>query len=175
MTFALGPKSIANMAHLHPTMVKMAHLAIAISPIDWGFTEPLCRTLAQQKEKVRLGYSKTLKSNHLIQPDGFGHAVDCVPWINGAFTWGDPKRFGWPVEIDGVTRYPFFEITAAWREVAIVEDKPLVSGLVWDRDLRSLPAGWKGIRDATAAYQGRRKALGKTAFLDGPHIQLGAP
>jgi peptidoglycan LD-endopeptidase CwlK len=171
LTFKLGPKSIANMAHLHPAMAKLAHAAIAISPIDWGFTEPLCRTLAQQKEKVRLGYSKTLKSNHLIQADGYGHAVDCVPWINGHFTWGG-TGLGWPIVIDGDKIFPFAVIANAWRTVAVQQGVPLVWGCVWDRDLRSLPEGATNLHAAMIAYNERHPGRD---FNDGPHIQLGAP
>jgi peptidoglycan LD-endopeptidase CwlK len=171
LTFKLGPKSIANMAHLHPDMVAMAHRAIALSPIDWGFTEPLCRTLAQQKEKVRLGFSKTLKSNHLIQADGFGHAVDCVPWINGHFTWGGTGE-GWPIVIDGDKIYPFATIANAWRTAAIEANKPVVWGAVWDRDLRQLPEGAENLHKAMMAYNVRHPGRD---FNDGPHLQLGAP
>jgi peptidoglycan L-alanyl-D-glutamate endopeptidase CwlK len=34
------------------------------------------RTLERQKELVRIGASKTLKSRHLKQADGYGHAFD---------------------------------------------------------------------------------------------------
>ena len=170
--YKLGAKSHANMAHLHPTMVKLAHAAIARSTVDWGFTEPLTRTKQQQAEKVRLGFSKTMNSNHLIKPDGYGHAVDCVPWIQGAFTWGENK-FGWPVTYpDGTVRYPFFEIAAAWREVAIEAGQAIVWGGVWDRDLRTLPPGWGGMRSAMLAYNERH--VGRD-WNDGPHMQLGAP
>lgn len=171
MTYALGPRSIANMKGLHPTMVKLAHAAIALSPIDWGFTEPLCRTLAQQKEKVRLGYSKTLKSNHLIQADGYGHAVDCVPWINGHFTWGG-TGLGWPIVIDGDKIFPFAVIANAWRTAAVQEGVGLVWGAVWDRDLRDLPEGAANLHAAMVAYNERRPGRD---FNDGPHIQMGAP
>lgn len=170
MTHKLGPRSIANMAHLHPTMVKLAHEAIAISTLDWGFTEPLCRTLDQQREKVRLGYSKTLNSNHLIKADGYGHAVDCVPWIDGKFTWG-AGSFGWPVSTGGKIVYPFFEIAAAWREVARLENVGITWGGVWDRDLRSLPPGADGMRQAMLDYNARHPGRD---FNDGPHFELRA-
>ena len=174
MTFALGSRSIANMKNLHPTMVKLAHAAIALSPIDWGFSEPLCRTLEQQREKVRLGFSKTLNSNHLIKADGYGHAVDCVPWINGHFTWGGSGD-GWPIVIDGDKIYPFATIADAWRKAAIIEGVALTWGGVWDRDLRDLPAGPSLVHHAMLDYQARRKAAGKRAWVDGPHLELGAP
>ena len=41
------------------------------------------RALAEQKEYVRTGVSWTMKSRHLPQEDGFGHAVDLYPFIEG--------------------------------------------------------------------------------------------
>ena len=37
------------------------------------------RTPETQKEYVAKGVSKTMASKHLIQPDGYGHAVDLYP------------------------------------------------------------------------------------------------
>ena len=45
------------------------------------------RTLPEQRENLRRGVSKTLKSKHLPQADGYGHAVDIVPIINGQLAW----------------------------------------------------------------------------------------
>lgn len=168
MAYALGQKSIANMARLHPKMVKLAHLAISYSAIDWGFTEPLTRTKAQQAEKVRLGYSKTMNSNHLIKPDGYGHAVDCVPWINNHFTWGG-TGLGWPIVINGKKIYPFATIAAAWRKAAIEEGVAITWGGVWDRDLRDLPASPAEIHAAMIAYNERHPGRD---FNDGPHFEL---
>lgn len=170
MTFKLGPKSIAHMAHLHPTMAKLAHLAIAASAIDWGFTEPLTRTRQQQAEKVRLGYSKTMNSNHLIRSDGYGHAVDCVPWINGHFTWCG-TGLGWPIVIEGEKVYPFAAIADAWRKAAIIEGVAITWGGVWDRDLRDLPAGPSMIHQAMIDYNARHPGRD---WNDGPHFEMRA-
>jgi peptidoglycan L-alanyl-D-glutamate endopeptidase CwlK len=45
---------------------------------------------------------------------------------------------------------------------------PIVWGGVWDKRLADIgdPA------DAVAAYVARRQALGKKAFIDGPHFEL---
>ena len=38
------------------------------------------RDMTTQREYVALGVSKTMNSMHLIQPDGYGHAVDLAPY-----------------------------------------------------------------------------------------------
>lgn len=48
------------------------------------------RTLEQQREKVRLGYSKTLKSAHLPGPDGLAQAADVA---HKSLGWNASKRF----------------------------------------------------------------------------------
>ena len=49
------------------------------------------RTVAQQREKVRLGYSKTMNSYHLKRgSDGLGKAADVADRKKG---WNAPTRF----------------------------------------------------------------------------------
>jgi hypothetical protein len=48
------------------------------------------RTVAQQRELVRKGYSKTMNSYHLPGPDGLSRAVDLVDAKKG---WNASKRF----------------------------------------------------------------------------------
>ncbi len=48
------------------------------------------RTVAQQREKVNKGYSKTMRSNHLPGSDGLSRAADIVQLHKG---WAASKRF----------------------------------------------------------------------------------
>ena len=48
------------------------------------------RTLDRQKELVRTGKSKTLKSKHLPGPDGLSRAVDVAPY---PIDWNNKERF----------------------------------------------------------------------------------
>jgi len=50
------------------------------------------RTEAQQQILVQKGLSKTMNSKHLIQPDGYCHAVDIAPY---PLDWDNTKRFYW--------------------------------------------------------------------------------
>lgn len=48
------------------------------------------RTVEQQREKVRLGYSKTMKSDHLPGEDGLSRAMDMCDKDKG---WGASRAF----------------------------------------------------------------------------------
>lgn len=153
MTFALGAKSLANLAHVHPSLVAVVERAIAITTQDFTVQEGL-RTSARQRLLVASGASKTLNSKHLEQPDGFGHAVDLVPWIGGTARW----EWG-----------PIYHIAAAVRQAAIALDVPLRWGGVWDRRINDLPPGADAIEAAVKAYAARHPG---PDFLDGPHFEL---
>ena len=52
------------------------------------------RTTARQRQLVQAGASRTMASKHLIQPTGFGHAVDVVPTNSkGQINWEDITGF----------------------------------------------------------------------------------
>lgn len=48
------------------------------------------RTIEQQKEYVRRGVSKTMRSKHLPGPDGLSRAVDVAPY---PIDWKNKERF----------------------------------------------------------------------------------
>lgn len=154
MAFVLGPRSLTNLAGVHPTLVAIIQRAIAISPVDFGVPAKAVRTLAEQKALLAKGVTKTLKSKHLVHDDGFGWAVDLVPFVGGAFTWDHLE--------------PFYQIADAVRTAA--GDTAVTSGMVWDRLLSELPPGAAGIKAAVAEYQARHPG---PDFVDYPHIQLG--
>lgn len=151
--FSLGAKSLRELEGVHPALVDIVHIAIQRTPIDFSVHDGI-RTLDEQREYVRTGASQTLKSKHLFQPDGYGHAVDLVPYINGMLRWE------W---------VPLHKIAAVMRTAARQKGVQLIWGGVWDIPLNDI----KGPLDAAvAAYVARRKRLGKKAFIDGPHFEL---
>lgn len=96
MTYALGKQSRDRLAGVHPDMVKVVERAIAISKQDFMVLEGV-RTLARQKELYAQGRTKpgpkvtwTLTSNHFKQADGYGHAVDLVPY---PVDWNTASKF----------------------------------------------------------------------------------
>jgi peptidoglycan LD-endopeptidase CwlK len=84
----LGYKSRRELVGVHPDMIIVTVTAIINLPkgLDATVFDGL-RTLPEQRENLRRGVSKTLKSKHLPQADGYGHAVDIVPIINGQLAW----------------------------------------------------------------------------------------
>lgn len=156
MTYVLGAGSRNELSGVHPRLVAVVERAIATSVQDFTVHDGL-RTEAEQRDYVRRGVSKTMASKHMRQGDGHGHAVDLVPFINGKLRWE------WK---------PIFHIAVAVRSAAIEQGVNLIWGGVWDRELDELPADAKGIEGAVNSYVARRRALGKTAFIDGPHFEL---
>lgn len=77
--FKFGAGSLKKLEGVDERLVEVLKEAIFISPIDFTIVEGL-RTLERQKELVREGKSKTLKSKHI---DGL--AVDicaCIPKVD---------------------------------------------------------------------------------------------
>ena len=74
-------RSLDNMKGLHPDLILVLNRALQTSPHDFVVTEGL-RTLERQKELLQIGASKTLKSRHLRQADGYGHAFDFYAMVD---------------------------------------------------------------------------------------------
>lgn len=168
MTFRFSQRSLDRAKRVDPELIAVAADALAISRVDFGFTEEQSRTWEEQREKVRRGVSKTMNSKHMI-PKGetVSKAIDAVPWIDGKFQWGDGQ---WRViTADGRAVFPFYEIAAAMREAAIKRGVRIRWGAVWDRVLNDLPAGAAAMRQAVEAYKVRHPG---PDFLDGPHFEI---
>lgn len=77
--FKFGAGSLKKLEGVDERLVEVLKEAISISPIDFTIVEGL-RTLERQKELVKEGKSKTLKSKHI---DGL--AIDicaCIPKVD---------------------------------------------------------------------------------------------
>lgn len=90
--FQLSQRSRARLEGVHPDLVAVVQLTIQRTPVDFTVVEGV-RTLAQQREYVRRGASQTMASYHLPQWDGFSHAVDLAPLIDGVIPWSDWQAF----------------------------------------------------------------------------------
>jgi len=82
--FVLGKRSRERLAGVHQDLVIVFATAIQRTEIDFAVIEGM-RTLERQKELLKQGASKTLKSRHLT-----GHAVDIAPYIGGEIRWDWP-------------------------------------------------------------------------------------
>ena len=157
-TYKLGGKSIDRLGDLIEPMRNCVLLAITLTTQDFTVFE-VKRELTRQHELVRNGMSRTMASKHLPQPDGFVHAADLVPWINGAAVW----------DWDGCAKIAFAMDQAATQ--LGIENKIRWGG-AWDRvlgDFGSPKTGQLGSYMAEVeAYKTRHP--GKD-FIDGPHFE----
>ncbi|HUD28947.1 MAG TPA: M15 family peptidase [Novosphingobium sp.] len=153
MPYALGQRSLAQLVGVHPSLVKVAHRAIAITKQDFTVQEGL-RSIETQRLYVKRGASKTMASKHLKQADGFGHAIDLVPWLNGQ------PRWEWPL---------IWEIAQAVDVAATELGVKLIWGAVWDRRMDQYGGGAAALKAEVEAYKLRHPG---PDFLDGPHYQL---
>jgi peptidoglycan L-alanyl-D-glutamate endopeptidase CwlK len=89
--FSFGRRSKENLlgvrwgVHVHGHLVAIATLAIQISPVDFGVYCGV-RTLEEQQKELDKGTTWTLASRHRT-----GHAIDCVPWVDGRYSWAWPE------------------------------------------------------------------------------------
>lgn len=84
--YKLSIRSKGNLQGVHPDLVRVVERAIEITSIDFGVSDGL-RTTEQQLEMVRRGASTTMYSKHLVQRDGWGHAIDLFVIVNGRVSW----------------------------------------------------------------------------------------
>jgi peptidoglycan L-alanyl-D-glutamate endopeptidase CwlK len=92
----LSQKSIDRLRGVHPDLIAVVKQAIEITTQDFSV---LCgvRTAEEQAELYAQGRTKpgnvvtwTLKTKHVPGADGFGHAVDLVPY---PLDWNDLSKF----------------------------------------------------------------------------------
>lgn len=74
----LSKRSRNKLRGVKPEIVAVVYLALKLSKIDFAVIDGV-RTLTRQRINFEKGVSKTMKSKHLIQTDGWGHAVDLMP------------------------------------------------------------------------------------------------
>lgn len=151
MTYRLSSKSLANLKGVHPDLVKVVKLAITLTKADFTVFEGV-RTAAQQAVYVRRGVSQTMNGKHLIQPSGFGHAVDLVPFVAGRAQWLWPECY---------------LIASAMKQASEQLEVKVKWGGCW-QDLSQIDDPKK----AVAAYVNGRIVEGRKAFNDGPHYEL---
>lgn len=86
-------RSLDNLVGVHPLLVEFHKEAIKDTPIDYTIVEGV-RTDERQKQLYAQGrtvkgsivtYADGVnkKSNHQPKSDGYGHATDCYPFVNG--------------------------------------------------------------------------------------------
>ena len=86
MAFKLSGRSLNKLEGVHPTMVDTVKRAIELSKVDFGVIYGV-RSLAEQKRLYEAKRSQTMKSKHLVQEDGYSHAVDLMAYDGSDPSW----------------------------------------------------------------------------------------
>lgn len=129
-------RSLRNLAGIHADLRRVMDRALQDAPFAFVVTEGL-RTVARQRELVRIGASRTMYSRHIT-----GHAVDLVPFV-------DIDKDG-RVETEEMYAWPLYHrLAPAVKAAAAAEGVALVwggdwpkfrDGPHWELDRRKYPA-----------------------------------
>lgn len=154
MAFRLSQRSLDRLEGVHPEMVAVVERAIQLTEVDFGVTQGV-RTLEEQKANVAAGRSQTMRSKHLLQDDGFSHAVDVVAYVGSDVSW----------ELN-----LYDDICDAFKQAAEEVGCSIKWGAAWSEgDIRSYPGS---AEDAMMAYVDLRRSQGRRPFIDAPHFEL---
>ena len=152
--YKLSGRSLNKLEGVHPTMVDTVKRAIELSKVDFGVIYGV-RSLAEQKRLYEAGRSQTMKSKHLVQEDGYSHAVDLM-----AYDGSDPS---WDIVM-------YDDIADAMKAAAKETGAKIRWGAAWTIDNI---ADWeRPMQDAMNNYIDIRRKSGRTPFIDGPHFEL---
>lgn len=89
MGFALSSRDHQRLFGVHPDLVRVIERAADLSDIEFTVIEGV-RTVDRQKQLVAKGASQTMNSRHIKAANGFSHAVDIAPVIDGRISWDWP-------------------------------------------------------------------------------------
>lgn len=149
MSYKLSNKSLEKLAQVHPDLQKVVIRAIELASEDFSVSEG-ARTVEKQRENIKKGVSQTMKSNHLVQSDGYAYAVDLVPY---PLTWN---------------LNAFYPIVRAMRSAAEELGIKIRWGGAWCLLNGDKRAPSRMIDEYTAA----RRKTGNKVFIDCPHFEL---
>ena len=126
--YKFSHKSLTNLVGVHPDVVTLVHKVMSWQIMDFSVNEGV-RSLDRQKQLVKDGVSKTMLSKHLIQADGYGHAIDLYPSPVNM----EAVRAGNPKEI-----YRFGMLAGMMLAAAKQNRITIVNGADWDGDGQTL-------------------------------------
>lgn len=174
MPVTLTQASLKRLEGVHPDLVKVVKRAAEITGQAFQVTEGI-RTLSRQRELVKRGASRTLKSRHIPAANGLGHAIDVVAMVGGRISWEVPlyhriadamkaaaREMGVPLEWGGDWKGffdgPHFQLPwSSHPGVHSVKDAPMPQPT--ERELATLVPGSNG--DAVRALQENLTQLGR--------------
>jgi peptidoglycan L-alanyl-D-glutamate endopeptidase CwlK len=153
MAFKLSQRSFQRLVGVHPKLDQVVRKAIEYTDVDFGVIFGV-RDLATQERLYKSGKSQTMASKHLIQDDGYAHAVDLMAYDSGEPSWDI-------VDYDN--------IADAMRKAAQEIGVDLIWGAAWHKLLTVSPDTAENLMNE---YIDLRRSEGRRPFIDGPHFQL---
>lgn len=154
MTFSLGSLSRERLEPVRPELKHCVELAITYTKTDFRVNQGL-RTIEEQRRAVATGHSRTMRSKHLRQADGYVWAVDLVALLNGQVSW-DFKLYA----------NIAFAMDKAATELGI--SSHIRWGCAWDRVLSDFGGEAPAYLAEAAAYAKRHVG---SDLLDAPHFE----
>ena len=154
MAFKLSGRSLNKLEGVHPTMIDTVKRAIEVSSVDFGVIYGV-RSLAEQKRLYEAKRSQTMKSKHLVQEDGYSHAVDLMAY--------DGNNPSWDIVM-------YDDIADAMKAAAKETGAIIRWGAAWNID--SITDWDRPMEDAMNNYIDVRRSQGRRPFIDGPHFEL---
>jgi len=152
--YKLSSRSLGKLEGVNPVLVDTVKRAIELSKVDFGVIFGV-RSLETQKKLYESGRSQTMKSKHLIQPDGTAHAVDLM-----AYDGSDPS---WEIVM-------YDDIADAMKAAAKETGAKIRWGAAWTVD--NIAEWDNSMQEAMNDYIDIRRKSGRTPFIDGPHFEL---
>lgn len=154
MGFKLSNRSLGKLEGVHPNMVATVKRAIELTSVDFGVTYGV-RTLSEQEKLYASGRSQTMKSKHLIQEDGYSHAVDLVAY--------DGSDVIWEINV-------YDNIADAMAAAAMEVGCAIKWGAAWS--VGNIARYDGTMEDAMNEYIDLRRSQSRRPFIDGPHFEL---
>ena len=152
--YKLSSKSLGKLEGVKHLLVDNVKRAIELTKVDFGVIYGV-RSLETQKKLYESGRSQTMKSKHLIQPDGTSHAVDLM-----AYDGNEPS---WEIVM-------YDDIADAMKAAAKETGAVIRWGAAWNID--SITDWDRPMEDAMNNYIDVRRSQGRRPFIDGPHFEL---
>lgn len=152
--FAFGKTSLDRLSHLMSPLRDCFMLAITMSEVDMMMVQTI-RSLAEQTRNVANGASRTMKSKHLPQADGFAHAGDVAAFVNGKISWEEK----WYAEIA-------YAMDKAATKLGVAEH--VRWGAAWDRVLSDFGGNPIAYHNEANAYAKRHAG---SDLIDMPHFE----
>ncbi len=150
MGYSAGKKSLKRLEDARPDLARGILLALKeYSEVDFSIIE-VKRSKNQQQENIKAGVSWTMNSKHLIQKDGFVHAVDLLGWVN--------KKSNNDEEV-------LIKIAEAMRKAF----KKLGIRLIWGGCWQEISCTTETLENLIKAY---RKKRGSSAKVDMLHFEV---